>query len=88
MLLTLLAIAGVALAFVILPVSVDAYLRYRDPRRVRCPEASCDAEIDIDAWHAAVSAVPGPPRLHVAHCSLWPLREGCAEACVAGDHVG
>ena len=87
MVMTLMALAGVALAFVILPVGSDAYLRYRDARRVRCPKAGCEAEIGIAAWHAAVTAVPGPPRLHVARCSLWPGREGCAEACVAGDRV-
>jgi hypothetical protein len=85
--LTLLAMAGVAVTFVLLPVAADAYVRYRDPRLVRCPKAGCDAEIGIDAWHAAATAVPGPPRLHVAHCSLWPLNAGCGEACVAGDHV-
>ena len=87
MLMTLLAVAGVGLAFVFIPVGADAYLRYRDPRPVRCPKAGCKAEICLDAWHAAVTAVPGPPRLHVAGCSLWPGREGCAEACVAGDRV-
>jgi hypothetical protein len=45
-------------------------------------------KISLDPWHAAATAVPGPPRLHVVQCTLWPNNGGCNEACVAGDHVG
>jgi hypothetical protein len=86
--LTLIAMAAIALVFVVLPVGADAYVRYREPRVVRCPKTGLDVKISLDPWHAAATAVPGPPRLHVVQCTLWPNNGGCNEACVAGDHVG
>jgi hypothetical protein len=80
---TLLAIALVGVVFVVLPIVLDVYYRFRDRRIVRCPETGGDAEVGVDAWHAAATAIPGPPRLHVTACTLWPERAHCAERCVA-----
>ncbi len=79
---TLLAIAAAAVFYVLVPVVADTFYRYRQKRAVRCPETGAEAEVQIDAAHAALTAVPGPPELRVEVCSLWPERQGCAQACL------
>jgi hypothetical protein len=79
----LLAIAATAIVYVLLPIVASVFARYRKPRIVRCPETGVTAEIQVDARHAAATAVPGPPELRVADCSQWPDRKGCDQACLA-----
>jgi hypothetical protein len=76
-----------AVAYVVLPAMIDAFLRFRDRRTVRCPETGLMASVSIDAKHAALTAIPGPPTLKVADCSLWPELHGCEETCVAHGTV-
>ena len=75
------AIAALALGYVIVPIMVDALLRFRRRRTVRCPETGLLAMVTLDARHAALTAVPGPPDVRVADCSLWPEKQGCEERC-------
>jgi hypothetical protein len=79
---TLLAIAMLAMVYVVVPVVGDVFARYRRRRTLRCPETGTDASVQIDARHAALTAIPGPPELRVEDCSLWPERKGCQERCV------
>ena len=79
----LLVIAGIALFYACAPVVAGVVLRYREPRRVRCPETDAAAWLRIDACHAAATALVGGPELRVADCSRWPAREGCARECLA-----
>jgi hypothetical protein len=81
----LLAIAGTAFVYVLVPIAAGVFLRYREPRAVCCPETGATAWIQIDARHAALTAVPGPPRLRVADCSRWTHRRGCDQACLAAS---
>ena len=81
-LITLAAIAALAIAYVVGPIIVDAFLRFHRARTVSCPETGGAAQVKIDARRAAFSAVPGPPEIRVAECSLWPGRKGCAQKCV------
>jgi hypothetical protein len=81
---TLTLIAVIGLLFVILPVAAEAFFRFRRGRAVTCPRTGTTAEVAIDAWHAAATAVPGPPRLHAIDCSLWPEHADCARDCI--DH--
>jgi hypothetical protein len=83
-LLTLLGIVAIGTFYVLMPIFTGVYARYRRAREVRCPETAGRAEIAIDAFHAAITAIPGPPHVHVTACSLWPERKGCAQACVGG----
>lgn len=83
---TLIAILAIGILFVVLPVAADVYFRFRDRRTVICPETGRAADVSLDAWHAAATALPGPPRLHVIECTRWPKRAGCAEKCVANAH--
>lgn len=75
-------IVAAAVLIVIAPVVVGAYLRSRRSRNVRCPATRTDAMIEVDAWHAAQTAFPGPPDVRVKTCSHWPELAGCDEACV------
>jgi hypothetical protein len=77
-------IAAIGVVFVVLPIAMEVYFRYRRPRIVACPETGLAEEVQVDAWHAAVTAVPGPPRLYVAECSRWATkRGGCMQRCLA-----
>jgi hypothetical protein len=38
--------------------------------------------VKLDATLAALTATPGPPKLLVAECELWPERQFCDQACV------
>jgi hypothetical protein len=80
-----LLLAGIVLVgvvYVLLPVTGDAYVRFRGRRRLRCPETGTGADVQLDARHAALTAAFGDPAVRVARCSLWPERGGCARACV------
>jgi len=81
---TLMLIAAIGLLYVVLPVAIEAFFRFRGRRGVTCPRTGVTAEVTIDAWHAAATAVPGPSRLHATDCSLWPEHAGCAQNCL--DH--
>lgn len=59
-----------------------AYLAYRGPRPVVCPETDEMAGIQVDAGHAALSASRGRPRLHLVLCTRWPERAGCGQECL------
>jgi hypothetical protein len=79
---TMLAIVGVAVLYVLVPIAAHTFSRYRARRALRCPETGLLADVQIDARHAAITAIPGPPELRVRECSLWPDRSGCHEACL------
>ena len=80
---TLLAIAGLALVYVVVPIVAETFTRYRSRRVLRCPESTLMADVQIDATHAAMTAIPGPPELRVRDCSLWPDRRSCDQACLS-----
>jgi hypothetical protein len=81
--LMIVAVVAIGFFYVVVPVAFDVYLRFRRPRTVRCPETGLGTEIEVDAWHAAATAVPGPPSLVVADCSRWPAHAGCHQECLA-----
>jgi hypothetical protein len=80
---TLAAMAALALGYVVAPIMAEVFFRFRGRRTVRCPETGLTAAVEIDARHAALSAIPGPPEVRVAECSLWPDRAGCEQKCAA-----
>jgi hypothetical protein len=80
--LLILVIIAIGFFYVMVPVVLTTYCQLREPRTVVCPETGRAIEIELDAWHAAATAMPGPPRLHVAACARWPERAGCREACL------
>jgi len=80
--LTIAAMSALYIVLVLLPPVVGTFDHYRRRRTVFCPDVQHDAELQIDARHAALTAVPGPPALRVRSCSLWPERAGCGRDCV------
>lgn len=72
-----------ALVFVVIPVALDAYQRFRHRKVLICPDSRLMAEVEPKAWHSALMtafARKSIPR--VKWCSLWPKRMGCEEKCV------
>ncbi len=82
-LLVLAAIAALGLFYVVFPVILDAFMRYRRIHRVNCPEDEKTALVSIDAKAAALTAAQGKTQLRVINCSFWPARKGCAQGCMA-----
>jgi hypothetical protein len=80
--LVLVAILGVALLYVLMPLVVDTLRRYRSPSMISCPETGGRVEVGIDASHAALTSAFGRPLLRVKSCSLWPERERCKQHCL------
>jgi hypothetical protein len=78
---TFLAIIGLAILYVMVPIAADTFWRYRPKRTVHCPDEDKRARVQIDATLAAMTAVPGPPKLLVQRCSFWPDRADCAQRC-------
>ncbi len=81
-LITVAAIVALAALYVLLPVVIHTFQRYRNKRVLKCPESEGLAEVDIDAPHAAVSSVFGRPFLRIKNCTLWPKRKGCDQDCI------
>lgn len=80
--LLLAAIAALGLVYVIVPLVLETFTRFRKPRMVNCPEDGRLSTIQIDAKSAAMTAVTGHSKLLVKGCSLWPQRSGCAKNCL------
>ncbi|HXG52770.1 MAG TPA: hypothetical protein VNN77_15340 [candidate division Zixibacteria bacterium] len=81
-LMVILGVVSIGLIFVIGPIVIDTYRRYRLARVVDCPEARTSAEVRLNTRKAMLAAAFGRSLLRVKSCSLWPARKGCAEACV------
>jgi len=79
---TIAPIAAVGALFVVAPVVVDTYRRFRGTKTVICPENNLPADIQLDVAEAAASAVVGNPNLVVVRCSRWPERHYCDHRCV------
>jgi hypothetical protein len=71
--LVLLVYAGVAGA---------AWFRMRGTRVVTCPETKQSAAVEVDAAHAAVSAMWEHADVRLKNCSRWPERADCGQPCV------
>ncbi len=81
----IIAILALALLYVLVPVVVDTFLRYRARRSLVCPETGGKAEVSVDAPRAAWGAAFGRILLKVRDCSLWPERKGCGERCLGPE---
>lgn len=76
------AIISLGGLFVLLPLVLHTFQRYRHKKVVKCPETGGLTEVDIDAPRAALSSAIGKPLLRVKNCTLWPQRKGCREGCL------
>lgn len=59
-----------------------AWMTYRGPRLVTCPETQQPAGVNVDTAHAAWTAIVHPPALRLDACSRWPERQGCGQECL------
>lgn len=84
-LITVGGVLGIGAVFVLLPVAVHTWQRYRYRKVVTCPETHQPAEIAIDTPRAALSSVFGRAKVRIRECSLWPKRKGCAQKCVSPE---
>jgi hypothetical protein len=64
-------------------VALRAYSRYRGARVVTCPETKRAAGVEVNSWHAAITALWDRPDLRLTTCSRWPERQNCGQECVA-----
>lgn len=78
-------IVAIAVVYVLLPIAADTFRRFRAPRILRCPQTAKDAEVAVDASHAALTSAFGPPVLRVKNCSLWPEGKDCPQDCLAAE---
>ncbi len=77
-----LPIIALAVLYVLLPVALAVFSRYRLRKPLQCPETSAEAWVLVDARRAGVSSLFGRPSLRVKSCSLWPGRFGCGQGCL------
>ena len=84
-LLLILVIVATGLLFVVAPVVIDIYARYRNRKVLNCPETRGSAEVALNTHQAALGAAFGKPIIRVRSCSLWPEKSGCAEKCISGN---
>lgn len=82
-LLVLAAVYALGLVYVVFPVVLEAFRRYRKSRQVSCPEERKMATINLDAKAAARSAALGRNQLQILQCSLWPEKSECGRRCLA-----
>jgi hypothetical protein len=82
---TLAVIAAIGVIYVALPIMADVYFRFRRRRTVTCPETGLAENVQVDAWHAAATAMPGPPDVDLTSCTAWPKRAGCEQRCMASS---
>ncbi len=83
----LITIVSVAVLYILLPVILETFNRYRAKRAVLCPDTRQTAEVTVDAVRAAAGSAFGKLVLQVKTCSLWPERRGCAQSCLETSEV-
>jgi hypothetical protein len=74
-------IIATGLFYVVLPLTLDVYRRFRYRKVVTCPDTKGIAEVRLDARWAAFTALLRKPELRVRSCTLWPRKKGCPENC-------
>jgi hypothetical protein len=74
----LLVLSFVPLLFLV----TRAYLRFRGPRMVICPETGSFAKIRVNATKAALSSISDGVEMKVTSCDRWPTNQECNQGCV------
>jgi hypothetical protein len=60
-----------------------AYQKQRGTRAITCPETLTPEGVQVDAGHAAVTALMGHPDLRLSDCTRWPERAACGQECLS-----
>jgi hypothetical protein len=56
--------------------------KYRGSRIVTCPETKSPTFVEVDALHASLTSIVGPPDIRLRDCSRWPINEQCGQECL------
>jgi hypothetical protein len=79
-------IAVIAVALVLAGIAVwrmgRAWLKFRGKLAITCPENYAAAGVNLDARHAAATALRGDPELRLSQCSRWPEKADCGRDCL------
>lgn len=59
------------------------YMRFRGKRVITCPENEEFAAVEVDAGHAARTALLGERELRLQTCTRWPEKQDCGQNCLA-----
>jgi hypothetical protein len=84
----ILGVIAAGLALVVVPVTVDAYRRYRTPRSLLCPKTGLLAGVRVDPLSAALGSAFDRLPSRVGDCSLWPANRGCGQECLDRVRAG
>lgn len=79
------AVVTLGVVYVLLPLVVHTFQRFRRRKVVTCPETEELVEVTLNAKRAALASAFHKPLLRVKNCSLWPKKKGCEEECVKGN---
>jgi hypothetical protein len=60
-----------------------SYVRFRGKRVITCPENEEFAAVEVDATHAATTALFGERELRLQTCTRWPEKQNCGQDCLA-----
>jgi hypothetical protein len=80
--LLIIGVAALGTYFVIAPVMVDTYRRYRRRKTIICPDTGQISEVELKAGTACVISALGKEWVRVKWCSLWPRKKDCRQECV------
>src|SRR5512140_2442395 len=77
------ALAIVAVAYLLVRKPVRSYLALRGDRVVSCPDNNETVAVRLDATRAALDSVSGGGRWRLESCTRWPEKAGCGQRCLA-----
>ena len=77
-------LALLILSFFAIRRAAAAWMLYRGPQVILCPETGRPAGVTVDMKHAEKTAIfSAEPDLRLASCSRWPERAGCGQECLS-----
>lgn len=78
----ILAVLAATLIYFGIRFFVKTSQRFGGERVIICPETGKQAMVEVDARHAALTSLFGPPDLRLENCWRWPLRQDCGQECL------
>lgn len=76
------ALLTLAVLYILAPMALHFYARYKERRALRCPDTRRLTSVQIDAGRAAGTSLFGKPKLRIRDCARWPERKDCGQGCL------
>ena len=76
------ALLALAVLFVLAPLTMHIFWRYRERSALRCPETGRLTSVQVDAGKAARTSMFGDPKLRIKDCARWPEKKNCNQKCL------